>query len=233
MKKTFFLISLSLVSLSLISAQEVTISSGAKIQVNGTASLNVDGLTITPSSSYELTENTLTKSATAIVVGSNESMDRVYSFTNPVTNFQGSIVFNYDDADENGIADDDAVLELNQDGSWTNYPDTDGTDNMITSVIDNAINFSQVTASSASATLTVESISDTELFKVYPNPVVNEINIEHKNAVEVTITNQLGQQVLKTNQKTIDFSSFAKGLYILQITNTNKTNTNNFKIIKQ
>jgi len=232
MKKTLFFISLSLAYSSFMTAQEITIFPSAKIQVAEGASLNVNGLVLTPSGSYDFTENTLTKSATAIVVGSNESMDRVYTLANPVTAFQGTIVFNYEDADENGILDNDAVLEINQDGVWTNYPDIDGTDNMVTSAIDSAINFTQITASSSTATLVVSPVSDKLLVKVYPNPVVNEVHIVHKDAIEATLFNQLGQEVLKTNQKTIDFSSFAKGLYILKI-KTNKKNSNNFKIIKK
>lgn len=233
MKKTLFFISLSLVSLTYLTAQEITISSGANIQVAGGASLNVDGLTLTPSGSFSFTENTFTKSSTAIMANSNESMDRVYTLANPVMAFQGTIVFNYEDVDENGIADSDAVLELNQDGSWVNYPDTDGVDNMVTSTIGSAVNFSQVTASSSSATLTIEAASERIFAKVYPNPVVNEIHIVHNDAIEATVFNQLGQEVMRTNKKTIDFSSLAKGLYILQVNNKNKTNSNNFKIIKK
>lgn len=233
MKKTLFFISLSLASLTYLTAQEIVISSGANIQVAAGASLNVDGLELAPSVSFSFTENTFTKSSTAIMANSNESMDRVYTLVNPVIAFQGTIVFNYEDADENGIADADAVLELNQGGTWVNYPDTDGVDNMVTSTIGSAVNFTQVTASSSSATLTVGPTSEKLFVKVYPNPVVNEIHISHTEAIEATIFNQLGQEVLRTNQKTIDFSSFAKGLYILQVNNKNKTNSNNFKIIKK
>ena len=232
MKKTLFFISLSLAYSSFVTAQEVTISSSAKIQVAAGASLNINGLGLSPFESYDFTENALTKSVAAMVVGSNESMSRVYTLANPITAFQGTIVFNYEDADENGILDSDAVLEINQDGVWTNYPDIDGTDNMVTSAIDSAINFTQITASSSTATLVVSPVSDKLLVKVYPNPVVNEVHIVHKNAIEATLFNQLGQEVLSTNQKTIDFSSLAKGLYILKI-KTNNNNSNNFKIIKK
>jgi hypothetical protein len=232
MKKTLFFISLGLIYSSFMIAQEVTISSNAKIQVAAKASLNVNGLALTPSGNYDFTENILTKSATAIVVGSNESMNRVYTAENPVTAFQGTIAFNYEDADENGILDNEVVLEINQDGVWTNYPDIDEMDNMITSTFDSAINFKQITASSADATLTVGKVLDEIIVRVYPNPVVNKLHIAHKDAIEATLFNRLGQEVLRTYQKTIDFSSLAKGLYILKI-KTNKNNTNNFKIIKK
>ena len=234
MKKTLFFITLSFTCLSFITAQEVTISSNATIKVTEGASLNVFGLKLTPSDpdGFNFNENTITKSTTAIALG-NESMNRVYNFTNSVTAFKGTVVFNYEDADENGITDSDAILELFDDPVWTNYPDTDNADNMVTSTIDNAINFSKITASSSSATLKVENIDDKLAFNIYPNPIVNTINITHDGAVEATLFNQLGQKVLKTNKKTIDFSSFAKGLYVLQINNLTNNKSNNFKIIKK
>lgn len=232
MKKTLLFISLSLTSLSFIVAQELTIATGAKIQVAGGESLTVDGLSITPSGTFDFTGNTFTKSSTPIMANGNESMDLVYTLDNPITAFQGEIVFNYEDADENGIVNDDnVVLELNQDGAWVNYPDTDGVDNMVTSIIGTAVNFTQVTASSSFAVLTVKPVSNKLFVKVYPNPVVNEIHIQYQNDIEAVLFNQLGQEVYRTNKKTIDFSSLTKGLYILQV--NNKTNSNNFKIIKQ
>ena len=84
MKKTLFFISLSLASLTYLTAQEIVISSGANIQVAAGASLNVDGLELAPSVSFSFTENTFTKSSTAIMANSNESMDRVYTLVNPV-----------------------------------------------------------------------------------------------------------------------------------------------------
>ena len=43
----------------------------------------------------------------------------------------------------------------------------------------------------------------------------------------------LGQQILETNNKQIDFSRFEKGTYILVVQNLESGNTTNFKIINE
>ena len=43
----------------------------------------------------------------------------------------------------------------------------------------------------------------------------------------------LGQQILETNDKQIDFSGFEKGTYILVVQNLESGSTTNFKIIKE
>jgi hypothetical protein len=69
---------------------------------------------------------------------------------------------------------------------------------------------------------------------VYPNPVVSMINILCEEDIEVSIFNQQGQLLLCTREKSIDFSSFANGIYILKGRNIiNQSITNNFKIIKK
>jgi len=68
---------------------------------------------------------------------------------------------------------------------------------------------------------------------IYPNPVKSILNIRTNNNEinKIIIYNVLGKEVLKTNEATIDFSTFENGLYIIKI----KTNNNNIitkKIIK-
>ncbi|WP_439150918.1 S8 family serine peptidase [Winogradskyella sp.] len=73
---------------------------------------------------------------------------------------------------------------------------------------------------------------------VYPNPVTNVVTISHPEALrdaQISIYNQLGQQVLQTQSTTntlrIDISHLATGLYHLQVSDTKRTTR--FKIIKQ
>lgn len=74
-------------------------------------------------------------------------------------------------------------------------------------------------------------------FSVYPNPVKDYLNIETNLTIEsVTLSNQLGQQVLEINGSSIsnnriDLSNFSNGLYILQVNALEKSQS--FKIIKE
>lgn len=231
MKKIIFI---TFLSTSLISAQELSTTNGT-VTIKSGASMNVNGLVLNPTTDHVIgNNNSITMSTTPITSSNgNASMARVYNYASPSADFLGTIVYQYQDADQNSILDAAAVLEVNVAGQWQNYADSDGVDNSVTHVFTSAVQISSVTASSSGATLTVESISDNQLFKVYPNPVVSQINIAHNESIEATIFNQLGQHVLTTQEKTIDLSSYSKGVYILKVRNLNDNNTNNFKIIKQ
>jgi hypothetical protein len=230
MKKIIFI---AFLSASFISAQELSTTNGT-VTIKSSASMNVNGLVLNPTTDHVIgNNNSITMSTTPIASNGNASMARVYVYASPSADFLGTIIYQYEDADQNSILDADAVLEVNVAGQWQNYADSDGVDNSITHAFSSAVQISSVTASSSVAPLTVESISDNQLFKVYPNPVVSEINIAHNENIEATIFNQLGQHVLTTQEKTIDLSSYSKGVYILKVRNLNNNNTNNFKIIKQ
>ena len=230
MKKIIFI---AFLSASFISAQELSTTNGT-VTIKSGASMNVNGLVLNPTTDHVIgNNNSITMSTTPIASNGNASMARVYVYASPSADFLGTIIYQYEDADQNSILDADAVLEVNVAGQWQNYADSDGVDNSITHAFSSAVQISSVTASSSVAPLTVESISDNQLFKVYPNPVVSQINIAHNESIEATIFNQLGQHVLTTQEKTIDLSSYSKGVYILKVRNLNNNNTNNFKIIKQ
>ncbi|MBF8149041.1 T9SS type A sorting domain-containing protein [Winogradskyella sp. F6397] len=63
-----------------------------------------------------------------------------------------------------------------------------------------------------------------ESFKIYPNPTKNQFTIQLNNTTElknVTIYNNLGQQVLTSKKSVVDTSKLASGLYVVEI-DTNK-----------
>lgn len=86
--------------------------------------------------------------------------------------------------------------------------------------------------------LDVEDQMKETLFALYPNPVINEINISFpKNSenVDFVLYDVLGKKVLqKTITKSrnrVDVSQFTSGIYIASLTSNNKTTS--FKIIKK
>ena len=72
---------------------------------------------------------------------------------------------------------------------------------------------------------------------VYPNPVKDMVTIKTKETInKITISNQLGQQVMtidsfEPTNKRFDLTSLNKGLYFMNVTIANKTQS--FKIIKE
>ena len=64
--------------------------------------------------------------------------------------------------------------------------------------------------------------------QVYPNPVVNTLYIKAENdtAIHAKLYNLQGQLLLQTNETEIDFVSYPKGIYILDV------NGEQIKIVK-
>lgn len=70
-------------------------------------------------------------------------------------------------------------------------------------------------------------------FAVYPNPAVNNLNLDAKGIVEsVSIYNQLGQRVLSqmpnSKQSTLDISNLQTGVYVIKASIDGKTATTQF-----
>jgi hypothetical protein len=223
-------------SLTYSRAQDLSIENGKSVTIKSGASLTVSGLVLKPSLDHVLAaNNSITKTSIPEGSGDNISMSRVYTLANTSQDYVGQIAFQYENAEMGTITHTDAVLEVkNETGTWNDYADTDGVNNTVTHNFTSPIKIKSVTAASGSKTLSVESLTKNAFFKVYPNPVVSMINILCEEDIEVSIFNQQGQLLLCTREKSIDFSSFANGIYILKGRNIiNQSITNNFKIIKK
>ena len=63
----------------------------------------------------------------------------------------------------------------------------------------------------------------------FPNPVSDKLYINYINDIDISIFDINGRKILQTNNKTIDFSDFDYGIYLLHIKDVI---SNNYKIIK-
>lgn len=94
MKKTLSILFISLPYC--LQAQFVVGTQGMTIKAYATVS--IDSLILSPSSDITLSNNQLTKSSTNLPIGSGNSMNRVYTFANPIT-YSGNMGFKYSDAE--------------------------------------------------------------------------------------------------------------------------------------
>ena len=220
----------------LLFSQILTVSSDAAISVASGSSITLDGLEIAPADTYVISGyNSVSRSATAITSNHNSSVSRVYTSSDLLPGFTGTLTFSYLDGELNGIEEADLVLELQaEDDSWTSYTGTvDQTNNMVSYTFTDAVSFKAVTASAAGATLTIEDLNpaDNSIY-VYPNPTANRIYIQADNISKAELFDLMGRKVMETNQDQIDLGNISGGSYILQVTTQNNT-TESFKIIKQ
>lgn len=109
----FRLIYALLLSTSFCFGQTLSIESGSFVSVNSNSSVSVDGLELSPCVSHIITwPNSIARSTTAIVVGDNSSIERVYELSYELADYLGLISFRYLESELNGIAEAELVLEV-------------------------------------------------------------------------------------------------------------------------
>ena len=229
MKKNFFL--LMIIFSSTLSAQVVNIAEGNSIIISSGASVNIAGLELTPDADYSVVgENSVTKESEVISVNGNESMSKSYAAGVSLEGYTGSVVFNYTEDEMNGVTHIASLYVMNSESEWIQHEDEDSDDFTITYNFLEPIEIKAVTAGVQAGLSTIE----TEMpgIRIYPNPSSSVVNIDHNEDLEITLFNILGQQILKTNSKTINISNLEKGTYILITEDSNNTITN-FKLIKK
>ena len=174
---------------------------------------------------------TINKSDTSIVLPNGDSMNRSYYLDPSMENLSTVLVYNYEDADMNGITHNAKMVVVDGSGNSMEYEDTDQLDYQVTSEFQDPGSFAIVTA--GDATLSIETVDGEMLISIFPNPTSSILNVNFDGELNLSIHNMLGQQILETNNKQIDFSGFEKGTYILVVQNLESGNTTNFKIIKE
>ena len=93
--------------------QTLSIASNSSIIVNSNSSISVDGLELAPSEAYIVSgPNTIDRSDTAIVVGENASINRVYELSAELSDYSGILNFKYLESELNSILEADLVLEV-------------------------------------------------------------------------------------------------------------------------
>ena len=156
---------------SLVSyGQIISLSPESLLFIESNSSVSFDGLELAPNSAHLIAgPNTIDRSLAPVVVGDNSSINRVYAISSAITNYQGVVTFLYKDSELNDIEESSLVLEfLGADGIWINVaPIIDYIKNTLTY---NLTDFTAVTASDGSATLTVIPIEHSPSIGVYPNP---------------------------------------------------------------
>jgi hypothetical protein len=216
---------------STLSAQVVSIAEGNNITIAEGATLDIAGLEITPNADYSVVgENSVTKESEVISVNGNESMSKSYAAGVSLVGYTGSVLYNYTEDEMNGVTHTASLYVMNSESEWIQYEDEDSDDFTITYNFEEPIEMKAVTAGVQAGLSTIE----TEMpgIRIYPNPSSSIVNINYSEDLEITIFNILGQQILKSNSKTINISNLENGTYFL-ITKDENNSITNFKLIKK
>ena len=229
MKKNFFI--LLIIFTSTLTAQVVNISEGNNINIATGATIDMAGLELTPSSDYSIVgQNSVSKDSEVITINGNESMSKSYTAGVSLEGYTGSVVFNYTDDEMNGVSHTASLYVMNSDSEWIQYEDEDDTDYTVSYNFEDPLQMKAVTAGVQAGLSTID--TGIPVIRIYPNPSSSFVNIDYPENIETSVFNILGQQILKTNSKTINISNFDKGTYFL-ITKDENNSITNFKLLKK
>ena len=119
-KITLFLLLIFCFSFS--SHAQVSVGENGNIEVKAGATLDVAGLEITPTSDYNISAGVIIqKSDTSIVLPNGDSMSRSYYMDATLENLSATIVYNYEDADMNGITHNAKMVVVDASGNSMEY----------------------------------------------------------------------------------------------------------------
>ena len=218
---------------SLVSyGQIISLSPESSLFIESNSSVSFDGLELAPNSSHLISgPNTIDRSLVPVVVGDNSSINRVYAISSAITNYQGVVTFLYKDSELNDIQESSLVLEfLGADGIWINVaPIIDYMKNTLTY---NLTDFTAVTASDGSATLTVIPIEQSPSVSVYPNPTSGVLYVVSGEPQHATLFSITGQKILETKATELNFEILPSGVYLLSLQNSKKQ-ISTFKILRE
>ena len=212
--------------------QIISLGPESLLFIESNSSVSFDGLELAPNSSHLISgPNTIDRSLVPVVVGDNSSINRVYAISSAITNYQGVVTFLYKDSELNDIEESSLVLEfLGADGIWINVaPIIDYIKNTLTY---NLTDFTAVTASDGSATLTVIPIEQSPSVGVYPNPTSGVLYVVSGEPQHATLFSITGQKILETNATELNFEILPSGVYLLNLQNS-KNQISTFKILRE
>ena len=212
--------------------QIISLGPESLLFIESNSSVSFDGLELAPNSSHLISgPNTIDRSLVPVVVGDNSSINRVYAISSAITNYQGVVTFLYKDSELYEIEESSLVLEfLSADGIWINV--TPIIDYMKNTLTYNLTDFTAVTASDGSATLTVIPIEQNPSVSVYPNPTSGVLYVVSGEPQHATLFSITGQKILETNATELNFEILPSGVYLLHLQNSKKQ-ISTFKILRE
>jgi len=222
-----------------INAQQLAVDNTSKVTIENGASINISGLKLAPSSTYDITgEITISKSETPVTTSNGTSIDRVYNSSTAINNFSGEITFFYEDSELNNTSANEADLKLEvketPSGLWTPYTGTINQTLNSISFTFSSINFNSITAVDDGATLSIQDL-ETVFGKVsiYPNPTTSLLKIDSDKNLTFELYDLMGKQILKTKNHTINLTHLPNAVYLLKVNNEDLKISKSYKIVKE
>jgi hypothetical protein len=235
MKK--YLLFILLVNISLLtSAQELFVGAGSPVFMEAGASLNINGLILEPSVDYTINSGTtVTRSSDAVTLEAGV-INLNFTITPKLTAYEGELIFQYEEGDLNGVAENDLWMQIYDEtsgvGIWTSFAGVDVVNNNIVFDFTTPVSINRVTA----GTQSVLNIETPELdfdIKVYPNPTADTVFIQYASPVSTSLYNISGQLLFTGNTNSLDLTPYSGAIFLLTVEDTTNNKARTFKLIKK
>ena len=145
MKKYIFTCFAAIIACIVLQAQLV-VQSGSSIVTQAGTTLYVDGLTLTPAADFTLTSS-ISRTATISNPNPDPDIARVYQFANTTNPYSGTIRVHYQDAELNGLQEQNLVVSAYNSSMWQRFgaASSDATANYVLSNALSSVPLKEVT----------------------------------------------------------------------------------------
>ena len=178
--------------ISFIQAQVISVASGTTFQISAGSTFQVNGLTLVPSSDFDLDGLSITKNSSITNTAGPTSVSRYYLFSGNTPAYSGTVQVNYEDAELNGLAEN--LLEVNNyNGSaWTQTTSAtnDATNNYVLSNSFSGVTLREIALASSAAPLPVTWLSFTAT-KQGNDVMLNWSTAQEMNSLDYVVQHRL------------------------------------------
>lgn len=117
-----FILGIGMLTILPVSAQTgLHISSGSSLTIKSGETISADGIWLTPSADFTISNNQLTKETSLTNAGPTPYMSRSYLWASTSSAYSGSIGIQYNDGELNGLLEPDLRLNIYDGTSWASY----------------------------------------------------------------------------------------------------------------
>ncbi len=145
--KYVFILCLAVISSQAFSQTEslIHVGSAEGMTISTGGIFHADGMTITPTEDFTLSNTTLSRVSVSTAKLANQA-SRVYQFSNPSSSFSGSLSINYSDSELNGLSEQNLQLFIFDASSWHRQVTQNDASNNILSSSAFKLSLSEITA---------------------------------------------------------------------------------------
>ncbi len=201
-----------------------SIGNDANLFIGAKTNISFDSLVLTSSTDMLLTPTGITKSTTLFHTATGTHINRVYQFSQPFADFNGTIDFGYQDDELNGLDENTLVLNAFTNNTWTAYTNDvsrDATNNYITTSGLSNISLDELTLTSIAGVLPLHWLSVTAT-RENSLTVINWITTQEANckyyqvqkSTDVVTWQNVGSPVKAMNGNSFNYYSFSDAFYL-------------------